>query len=309
MIPSFLLQKENILNEEKATNNKLSFIDKTIKKAGAFVSSTFMQWQWTNKKGLLQQLDSRVNVTFLFLFVVLISFTHAIYIQLIHAVILFILFCFSRLPLMHVYKRILSFSFVFGFVVFFPVCLNMITLGDPLFTLYRFSHSHSWWIYSLPNEISITYQGLQTLIKLTLKVMNSITVVMLVLYSTTFERVVKSLSFFKVPDIFLLTLTLTYKLIFILSTTIIETYHAIKMRWWNRGKVTDAKNIIAGRIGYLFRKSWERYELVYMAMNARGFNGQMNLCYFEKLKRADYLFLIACIIYVLLSLLFQYNVV
>jgi len=306
MIPSFLLQKENTHFNEVAKSKKLSFIDKTIKKAASFVSATFLQWQWANKKGFLQKLDSRVNILFLFLFVILISLTSVISLQLIHASILFILCLFSRISVMHLYKRILAFGFIFGFIVFIPACLNLVTVGDTAFTLIRFSQPHHWWIYTLPNEITITHQGIQTVLKLTLKVMNSISVVLLVMYTTTFERVVKSLSFFKVPDIFLLTLTLTYKLIFILSITIIETYHAIKMRWWNSGTVADAEEIVAGRIGYLFRKSWERYELVYQAMNARGFNGQMNFCYFEKLKRNDYLFSVAFVLYVSLSIYLNY---
>jgi cobalt/nickel transport system permease protein len=155
----------------------------------------------------------------------------------------------------------------------------------------RFSEEHKWWIYKIPKEISITFEGIQVVLKLTLKVINSVSIVLLIISTTTFERLVKSFSFFKVPGIFLLTLTMSFKYIFILSQTIEETYCALKMRWWNRGALKDAEEIVTSRIGYLFRKSWEKYELAYQSMTARGFSGSVNFYYFEKINFKDYSFL------------------
>jgi len=63
------------------------------------------------------------------------------------------------------------------------------------------------------------------------------------------------------------------------------------MRWWNRGSVLEAENLIAGRIAYLFKKSWERYELSYQAMIARGFDGTFSFYYFDRLRRVDFAFI------------------
>jgi cobalt/nickel transport system permease protein len=292
MIPSFLLEKENIESKGADKNKKLSFIDKTINNAVLFISSTFLQWETAKKNGLFQMLDSRVKVTFLLLFVLLVSFTGETKIQFMIAFFLFLLCVSSRLNIVHIYKKILATGVVFGFLIFVPASLNIFTNGENAFTIFHFQHAHSWWIYNIPQDISVTDEGIKTVVRLTLKVINSVTIVLLVVYTTTFERIVKSLSIFKIPDIFLLTLTLTYKFIFILSNTIIETYRAIKMRWWNRSPVKDVEKIIAGRIGFLFRKSWERYDLVYQSMIARGFNGKVNFYYFDKLKITDYLFTI-----------------
>ncbi len=292
MIPSFLLQKEII--EIKTTNesNKLSFIDKTIKSSASFVSATFMQWLSAKKDGFFQSLDSRVKVLFLLFFVVLVSSTSLIICHLIIASILMFLCLLSKLDFIHIYKRVFAIGFVFGFLIFIPASLNIFTKGERAFTVLQFSKSYTWWIYTIPQEIFVTHEGIQSVLRLTFKVINSVSIVLLVVSTTTFDRIVKSLSFFKIPHIFLLTLTLTYKFIFILSNTVVETYHSIKMRWWNRGSVKEAEEIVAGRIGYLFRKSWERYELVYQSMLARGFNGKVNFCYFEKLKPGDYLFIL-----------------
>jgi len=95
---------------------------------------------------------------------------------------------------------------------------------------------------------------------------------------------------------------MSYKYIFVLSTTVEETYFSLKMRWWNRGSVIEAENLIAGRIAYLFKKSWERYELSYQSMIARGFDGTFSFYNFDRLKRIDFAFI--CIsIFIISSIL------
>lgn len=308
MIPSFLLEKENFQFKGVPERKNFSFIDRTIKNAAAFVSDTLLHWQSAGKNGLFQSLNSRVKVVFLIIYVILISLTSSITCQLINAVILLSLYIFSRLNVFHIYKRVIAAGFIFGFLIFLPASLNIFTSGVPAFTIIRFSHPHSWWIYNIPQEITVTREGIMTVIRLTLKVINSISLVLLVISTTTFEQIVKSLSLLKIPDVFLLTLTLTYKFIYILSITIIEIYEAIKMRWWNRRSAKDAEELVAGRIGYLFRKSRERYGITYRSMTARGFNGTVNFYYPDNFKLIDYLFIaVFILIFVFLIIINYFN--
>lgn len=291
MIPSFLTENETVKTTADYGRNRHKFIDKTIGNTAAFVSSTFFQWQTSRLPGLLQKTDSRIKVVFLLLFVVLISLSSSVLMQLALTILFLLVGLLSRMNVFHLYKKVAVIGFFFGFLIFIPASLNLFTKGEPVFTLLKFSQAHHFWIYILPREISVTREGLMLVSLLTLRVINSVSLVLLIVSTTTFEHLIRSLAFFKVPNIFLLTLTLTYKFIFLLSNTIIESYQAIKMRWWNRGAVKDAEKIVAGRIGYLFRKSWERHELIYQAMLARGFNGKMNFYSFKKLKQNDYIFL------------------
>jgi cobalt/nickel transport system permease protein len=291
MIPEFLLQKEKKKFENEAVKYKLSFIDKTMKNVASFITASFLQYHTSKKKGLLQFVDPRVKVFFMICFIVIINFTHNILGQFILFSIIFLFSILSRIKLVSLYKKAALVGFFFGFLVFVPACVNIFTEGRPFVTLFTFSKEHHWWIYTIPKEIYITREGILIVLKLTFKVMNSVTMVLLVTSTTTFEGIIKSLSYFKVPGIFLLTLTMSYKYIFVLSRTVEETYFSLKMRWWNRGSVIEAENLIAGRIGYLFQKSWERYELTYRSMIARGFDGSFNAYYFDKLKRIDYTFI------------------
>ena len=290
MIPLFLLQKEKN-KPEKNVKYKLSFIDKTMKNAASFVTASFSQYYTSKKNGFLQSVDPRVKVFFMLCFVVIINLTHNI---TSHCVLFFIIFIYSilsRIKLLSLYKKAALMAFFFGFLVFVPASLNVFTKGHPVLTLLTFSKENQWWIYKIPKEIYISYEGIIVVFKLTFKVLNSVSLVLLVTSTTTFEGIVKSLSYFKVPGIFLLTLTMSYKYIFVLSRTVEESYFSLKMRWWNRGSVIEAENLIAGRVGYLFQKSWERYDMSYQSMIARGFDGSFNVYFFEKIKRIDFIFI------------------
>lgn len=291
MIPSFLIEKETAERAVDPGKNRHAFIDKTIGSTAAFVSSTFFQWETSGQAGLLQKTDSRMKVIALLLFIVLISLTGSVVVQVALAILFLFISLLSKISVLHLYKRVAVIGFFFGLLIFLPASLNVFTRGEPVFRLIRFSGPHQFWIYTIPQEIAVTKEGLMLVALLTMRVINSVSLVLLVVSTSTFDRLIKSLAFFKVPNIFLQTLTLTYKFIFLLSNTIIETYQAIKMRWWNRGSVKEAEDIVAGRIGYLFRKSWDRHEVIYQAMTARGFNGKMNFYSFEKLKQNDYIFL------------------
>jgi len=291
MIPPFLLQKEQIDIKNEAVKNKLSFIDATMKNVASFITTTFLQYYTSKKGGLLQAVDARVKVAFMLSLAVIINLTQNITAQLILFFLIFLLSVFSKLKLVSIYKKALLTGFFFGFLVFVPACLNLFTKGHPIVLLFNFSKEHQWWIYKIPKEIYITQEGLMMVCRLTFKVINSVSIVLLVTATTTFEGIIKSLSWFKVPGIFLLTLTMSYKYIFVLSTTVEETFFSLKMRWWNRGSVIEAENLIAGRIAYLFKKSWERYELSYQAMIARGFDGSFSFYYFDRLKGVDFAFI------------------
>jgi len=303
MIPSFLLQKEPNLAESKPVKNNLSFLDNTAKNASSFVLSSIYQQYTSQSKGLLQYIDSRVKVVFLILYILVINISHIYINQLIISIFVLFMYILSKINILKSYKKILFLGFFFGFLIFVPASLNIFTKGETLISLIQFSGKSGWWIYSLPNEISITREGIYLVLGLTFKVINSVSLVLLIVSTTSFERIIKSLSFFKVPDIFLLTLTLSYKFIFILSQTYEDTYLALKMRWWNRGKINDAENRIAGRIGFLFRKSWEKYEQTYQAMIARGFTGSANFNYFTPLKKTDFFFILIIILFPILLFL------
>jgi energy-coupling factor transporter transmembrane protein EcfT len=117
--------------------------------------------------------------------------------------------------------------------------------------------------------------------------MNSLTISLLVIHTTPFHKIIKALKVFRVPDTFLLIITLSYKYIFVFAKTVENMYLARKSRLVGMVKNDEARMWIAGRIVFMFRKTMARYEEVYSAMVARGFCEEVKLSEFGALSRVD----------------------
>jgi cobalt/nickel transport system permease protein len=292
-LPLFLQTNEDrskFISGRKKRN--FPYIDSTLKNVTGFIKIGYVQNDTASKKGLLQQLNARVKVIFLLFLIVFISLIRHIPQQLVVTAFLFILYILSRLQLAEVYKKIFILSFFFGLLIIAPASLNLMTDGKILITLMRFNAPHQFWIYHIPATIGITKEGCLVVTRFYLKVFNSLALSVLVFYTTPFSEIIKAFGMYRVPQLFLMIITLSYKFIFILSQTTEETYLALKSRWWRNSGMSESNELVAGRIVYIFRKSWIKYEEIYKAMLARGFSGKVNLCYPKKIKWKDIFFLL-----------------
>ncbi|MDP4273559.1 MAG: energy-coupling factor transporter transmembrane component T [Bacteroidota bacterium] len=291
-LPSFL-QTNEIHSRQGEKHKKTASlpIDRTLKKAANLIKSGTLQNEFSVQDGLMQKIDARAKTLFLFFFMVIISLVKEIPTQLAISLIFLILYTLSHIRLFEVYKKILILSFLFGFIVVAPAALNLITGREIIIPLIRFRSAQQVWIYHIPSIVGITREGSFFVLRFYLKVLNSLTLTFLIFYTTPFNKIIKSMKIFRVPGILLLIITLAFKFIFVLAQTIEETYFAMKLRWWEQSGENESTRLITGRIAYIFRKSWIKYEEVYMAMTARGFSGDTNLCYLRKVEWPDILFL------------------
>jgi cobalt/nickel transport system permease protein len=292
-LPPFLLVKENRstdINYKK--DQTFTLIDKTLKNVSQFIKTVYIQSDTASKDGFLQKIDARIKVIFLLSFILIISIVREIPQEILISVFLLFMYIFSRINLLEVYKKIFFFSFFFGFIIIAPASLNLVTKGETLFTIVRFNSVHRFWIYQIPETIGITREGCILVIRFYLKVANSLSLTLLIFYTTPFNEIIRAFGILRVPQLFLMIITLSYKFIFILSQTTEETYLALKSRWWKYSGLSDANNLVGGRIVYIFQRSWARYEEIYKAMIARGFSGKVNLCYLKKFQWQDAAFLL-----------------
>ncbi|HEY4787839.1 MAG TPA: energy-coupling factor transporter transmembrane component T [Bacteroidales bacterium] len=292
-IPEFLLRPENRIApfEQRTGGQSLSFIDITLRKVAVFIKAGYLQGETSMTQGFLQKIDARIKILFLLCFIIEANVIRQLSSQLYMAAFLLIMGLLSWIDLIGHYKKILIFSFFFGLLVVAPAALNLITPGKIFILFIHLKEPKTFWIYHIPSEIGITKEGVLVVIRLYLKVVNSLTVTFLIISTTPFNEIIKALKILRVPDMFLLIITMTYKFIFIMAHTIQETYFALKLRWWKKVKNSEANRIIAGRIAHTFRKSWLKYEEVFKAMLARGFSGKVDFCYLRKLAMIDFAFI------------------
>jgi cobalt ECF transporter T component CbiQ len=292
-LPSFLCTNEDRTKKSPDSGKyALPFIDRTLKHIAGFIKTGYIQNDTASKKGILQQQSAWAKLLFLLGFIIIISINRSIVSQLFIFFFFFLLFLFSRINLSGIYKRILALGFFFGFLFIAPAALNIITNGNLILPLIRFKTETHFWIYQIPQTIGITREGCFIVVRFCLKVINSIALTFLIVHTTAFSDLIKSLKMLRVPDMLLLTITLTYKYLFILSQTTEETYMALKSRWRRKNRTSESDQIIAGRIAYIFHKSWIKYEEIYLAMVARGFTGKVSIIYSRKISIRDVAFLL-----------------
>jgi len=173
-------------------------------------------------------------------------------------------------------------GFLFGFLVALPSAFNVITKGEIILPVVRLSRPYHFWIYHIPPEIGITKEGIYGVSLLTLRVINSLSLSFLVLYTTPLSEMVRALKFLRVPDSFLIIILLCYKYILIFLKSVENMYLAKKSRMIREDSPEKAREWIAGRLAYIFRKTHRRGEDVFQAMVSRGFSDSIKIYGFKK---------------------------
>lgn len=292
-IPSYLVHSGNdqpaLL---KAKGARLSFLDKTIMNSATAVKSIYVQAENASKENFIQRINPHVKLILLIYVVLIISIVGNLETQLIITAFIFPLYIIARLKIFEVYKKIFFLSTIFGFIVVFPASLNIITPGKIIFNIVTISKPLHFWIYTIPQNIGFTENGFKVVALIFLRILNSVSFAMLIVFTTSFPSFIKSFKILGIPDTFLMIISLAYKYIFILSRTIEETYFALKSRLSGNIKNKRIRELISGRIFFIFKKSMIIYESTYYAMVSRGYQGKVLLHSQKKLTAIDFVTLI-----------------
>jgi cobalt/nickel transport system permease protein len=277
-IPPYLLQngidQYELANARRA---KLSFLDRTIISSARAAKTIYLQAENTGKDNFIQKINPHVKLFSLIYLVIIISFINNQLAQIIITCFIFLLYIIARLKVFQAYRRIFFLAFIFGFLVVLPATLNVITPGKIIFNFITFNKPSHFLIYNIPQNIGFTENGFLVVSLIFLRVLNSISFVMLIIFTTSFPSFIKSFKLLGVPDAFLMIISLAYKYIFILSRTIEETYFALKSRLSGNIKNTNIRKLIGGRIFFIFKRSVLIYENTYYAMVSRGYRGKVIL--------------------------------
>jgi energy-coupling factor transporter transmembrane protein EcfT len=267
-VPSFLTENTGPALEKIRTGRvRSSVVGKGAEHAAAVLRAGFLQWETASSSGFLQTIDARVKVLFLILFVLIVSIKNAILAEGGIAVFLLGLAMASRLNIAGHYRKIFILTFIFGFLLALPSACNIVTPGELVLPVWHFDKSRTIGPFIVPATIGITADGLRRVVMLSLRVMNSLSITLLILATTPFMEFIRALKVLRVPDIFLLTVTLTYKYILVFTTTVYDL-HLAKM-----SRLTGV----------------ERDEEVFRAMVARGMSGTVKLRSMPALTRRDWL--------------------
>jgi cobalt ECF transporter T component CbiQ len=131
-------------------------------------------------------------------------------------------------------------------------------------------------IYRLPGLAwPVTAQGLTTSAFLMLRVETAATLALLLIFTTPWVHVLKALRTLRVPVVFVVVLGMTCRYIFLMLETAHEMFESRKSRAVGELGPDDRRRLAVAGVGVLLSKTMQLSGEVYLAMQARGFRGEV----------------------------------
>jgi len=272
-----------------------NFIERSVTGALSFIKESIFAEEYASKKGFLQSIDPRFKTIITLLFLILIMFARDI--PFIAAMYLFCLTLayFSGINLWFFLKRTWVFIPLFSLFIAIPALFSFFSPGDALC---------SFGIFGI--KFIITRQGLFGAILFVLRVTASVSFVVLLALTTRHTELLRVLTIFKIPQVFVMTFGMCYRYIYLFVGVVENTYLGIKSRVGMKVHYRKGQEIVAGSISHLWQRSYQLSNEVYDAMLARGYSGEPKTLDEFKARFTDWLWLGIVVIFAILMISINY---
>ena len=240
-----------------------SFIERSITGALSFLKESIFAEEYASKPGFLQSLDPRIKVITIFLLIIATVLTKSIAVSCVLYALCLILAYFSQVKISFFLKRTWIFIPLFTLFIAIPALFNIFSPGEALFSLNLIGY-----------KLSITRQGILGATLFVIRVTTSVSFAVLLSLTTRHFDLLKVLRIFGIPQIFVMTLGMCYRYIYLFLEVAENTYLAIKSRVGTRIHYKRGQHMVAWNMASLWLRSYHLNEAVYQAMLSRGYTGE-----------------------------------
>lgn len=272
-----------------APRRRRSFIERTIGELAGAMERTLYAEALAQTDGLLQRLDPRVKLVGLLALMAATATAHRLQVILGLFGLGVLLALLSHVPLRTLATRAWVGALIFTGVVALPALV--ITPGAPLLRLPLLG----W---------AVTAQGLGTATLLVCRVETTVTFSLLLILCTPWTHVLKALRVLRVPVVIVVILGMTYRYIFLMLRIAQEMFEARQSRSVGTLEGPEQRRLAAASVGVLLDKSFQLSNDVYLAMQSRGFRGEVYTLDEFAMRRRDWLALGLLLALAALALLF-----
>ncbi len=254
------------------------FIESTMIGFTRALSRVLMSEEIARRRGLLQSLDPRVRVAGLFALVLAVTLSRRLTVVLALFVLAVMIAVFSRVGIGTLAKRVWLVALTFTGVIALPAIF--ITPGTSIATF-------------LGGSLHVTAQGLATAALLIARVETAVTFTTLLILCTAWNHVLKALRLFHVPQGAIAMLAMTHRYVFLLVENAGQMFESRQSRTVGRLPGPERRRMTARTAGVLLSKSIDLGNDVYMAMQSRGFGGDIRILSDFRMRAWDYVGLFA----------------
>jgi cobalt/nickel transport system permease protein len=247
----------------RAFHVKRNFIEQSLMSAVTFIKDATLCEEHASHNGFLQSLDARIKmITFFVFLLIAISLKSALLISWLYAFCL-ILAVMSRIPLEFFLLRTWVFIPMFSFCIVIPALFSFVTPGEPV-----------WFFYLFGIKFIITRPGLDGAILFVVRVATSVSLVVLLSLTTRHTQLLKVLRMFGIPQVFILTVSMSYRYLYLFAQMLENILTAIKSRVGVVSTTRKGQKVVAWNIANMWNRAEQMNEQVYLAMLSRGYTGE-----------------------------------
>ena len=122
---------------------------------------------------------------------------------------------------------------------------------------------------------SITQQGVRTASFLLLRAETCVSLSTLLVLTTRWAHILKALRVLRIPVVFVVILGMTYRYLFLILETALDMFESRKSRTVGVLEGSDNRRLATATVGVLLSKSYHLSADVHLAMQSRGFRGEV----------------------------------
>jgi len=274
-LPLWLQKNSSLPPASSIKAKKSNFIQKTLQGIISLVRESVYSEEIALRPGFLQAMDPRMKLLAIFSLLVTVNLLRHLPILWGVYLVILILATLSKVPTRFLVQRVWFVVPLFTGIMVIPSLFNWVRPGDPLWVLWDFSTPLHIGPLHFPAELIITRQGFWGALLLISRVGISVTLAVLLTLTTRWNNLLRALRTFFVPKIFIVTLEMTYRYIFVLITLLEDMFLARKSRDAGHSSGAEQRRFVGSSIANLFGKSLQMSEDVYTSMIARGYTGEI----------------------------------
>jgi cobalt/nickel transport system permease protein len=273
-----------------APEGHIGWLERTIAEVAGSIERAVFTEEHARKPGWLQRIDPRAKLGMFVALVLAAGLSNALPVLIgLYVIILFAARA-SRVPFDFFVRRVwLGIPFFAGVVILPSI---FFAPGPRLFDLALG-----------PLHLAPSIPGLTGAVVFVARVGVSVSLAVLLVLTTPWADVLKSLQALRVPQVFILLLSMTYRYIFLFFRTMNGMFEARKSRVVGRTTGNEQRGWITGSMMSLLNRSFKMSNDVYAAMMARGFTGAIRSYTTYRMQTADWVALAAAVALAAVALL------
>jgi cobalt ECF transporter T component CbiQ len=242
-------------------SGKHGFLERTTSSFVDAMEHAFYAEQTARADGLLQRLDPRVKLLGILALVVPAAASRSFGVIVGLFAIAVMLAALSHVSFGVLLKRVWIAVLLFTGVIALPA--PFVTPGQV--------------VYHLPGlGWSVTAQGLTSAGYLVLRVETAATLCVLLVLTTPWNHVLKALRVLRVPAVMVTILGMTYRYLFLVLQSAHDMFESRRSRMIGELTGRERRRVAASSAGVLISKTFDLSNEVYLAMQSRGYRGEVS---------------------------------